>query len=119
MPYIKDMGYLTQGGIMGRPDYTRGQIIAWTRTIDPYPQMTDPEGDSWDIRNQWTATATGFLIGRMGNSRISVNGHWVNQGQNDYNGEGFIPVQQGDAIGCHSTNIPDKFFFYPAIGGGD
>lgn len=112
---MKQMGILIKGGVAGHPDYNNDVVISWTRTSSPYPQMTAVNGDAWDIRNTWTTPADGAIIGRMGYSRISVNGRFVNQGQNDYNGEGYIPVLKGDVIGNDQTNESNRLFFYPYL----
>lgn len=115
MPYLKQMGILIKVGVAGHPDYNNGVVISWTRTSSPYPQMTTVDGDAWDILNTWTAPADGVIIGRLGNSRISVNGRFVNEGQTDYNGEGYIPVLEGDVIGNDKTNEPAHLYFYPYL----
>lgn len=115
MPYLKQMGILIKGGVAGHPDYNNGVVISWTRTSSPYPQMTTVDGDAWNIRNTWTAPADGVIIGRLGHSRISVNGRFVNEGQTDYNGEGYIPVLEGDVIGNDKTAEPGHLYFYPYL----
>ena len=119
MSYLKQMGVLSKGGAIGHPDYANGTTISWGTTTSPYPTMTDLSGNSWSIRSTWTATRDGVLIGRMGDNKISVNGRWVNQGQADYNGEGFIPVLKGDVVGNSQVSTPDRFYFYPYLGGGN
>lgn len=114
MSYIKHMGKLEHGGAIGVPDYQQGIVISW---VDGSGFMQEIGGSSRNIQKQYTIPQDGWVIGRLGATHYSVNGIWVNQGQESYNGEGCIPVKQGDILGCAANSPSDHVYFYPAVGG--
>lgn len=115
MSYLKYMGKLERGGSIGVPDYQTGIVISW---VDGSGSMQEINGSSRNIQKQYTIPQDGWVIGRLGATHYSVNGIWVNQGQDTYNGEGCIPVKKGDILGCASSAPSDRVYFYPAVGGG-
>ena len=89
MTYIKDMGYLKSGGIMGAPDYAKAGPLITLNSSSPYTaQMSGYVSVIMQYENSASLKCNGVQIGEAFYSHSNFA----------YAQAAFVPVSKGDVI---------------------